>query len=894
MTGEQKMQKSNQGLRLRKLDLHVHTPASHDFQDKNLSLEEIVRAAKKAGLDGIAVTDHNVVSAINEIKQIAEHNQLAIFPGVEISCHGAEKGPIHVIGIFDPSRNQTDLERVLGKLDIKKTGAESLTSKSITDVVNIIRECDGLPVLAHANSNHGALSDLRGNPRTDLVQNPNLLAVEATGGDFEKPIGSRLVDFLNGKDPTYQRKLAVFSGSDNPVKGQNGHCAATIGSRFTYFRMGEMTSEGLRQCFEDPDTRIIQFGDSEKLRIQQPRIVEVSIDGGFLGGQTIQFHPGMTSVIGATGTGKSLLIEFLRFAFDKSPHRDLKKEHLSKLEKQLRDGGVVKVRFIDLSNEEYEIARTYSARKPLESTTECRNRTTGKTFEGDTNSIFPLLFYSQNEILEVTRDPKAQLDLLDNFRDFERYKGKLEAITGQLRSLDRRFVTSYEAAQGLPSLEKQVRTLDEKIKKCEKQIKSKAIKAFGDFDVLDKQRTAAVERGANLDSLAQILEQAREEVGERLAEVPNASAGLESPDKEVVAHIRDAYDRVLGLLDKAKGLIVDGRKKANRSIKSWEKTTKYAAKKTTYEKSVKLQSALAGVETQRKKLVGERDGIKRRIGEARTASQTAVELRGQRMELLKKLQEVHAQYFDERDAQAKLITERSAEKLKIQIRKQADNQKYSDNLLKLKVKSYAEEREIEAIVANVPVVDFVEMVIDRDVQKLAKIVDISETKTESIINVLLQPDVLPQTLALQHASFPEDQIEILYRKQDGSYHPLAELSMGQKADALLMIALGDSHMPVVIDQPEDALDLSSIWDDVCQRLRMSKHARQFIFTTHNSSLAVASDSDQFIVMDADATTGWVTETGSIEQGGIKTRVVEHLEGGPESYDLKRRKYNLRG
>jgi hypothetical protein len=132
--------------------------------------------------------------------------QLAIFPGFEISCHGAEKGPIHVIGIFDPGKSQADLERVLGKLDVKKTGEESLTSKSVTDVVNIIRQYEGLPVLAHANSSHGALSDIRGNPRTDLVQNPSLLAVEATGGDFEKPVGSRLVDYLNGEDPGYQQQ----------------------------------------------------------------------------------------------------------------------------------------------------------------------------------------------------------------------------------------------------------------------------------------------------------------------------------------------------------------------------------------------------------------------------------------------------------------------------------------------------------------------------------------------------------------------------------------------------------------------------------------------------------------------------------------------------------------
>ena len=93
-----------------------------------------------------------------------------------------------------------------------------------------------------------------------------------------------------------------------------------------------------------------------------------------------------------------------------------------------------------------------------------------------------------------------------------------------------------------------MRTLDEKIKKCEKQIKSKATKAFGDFDVLDKHRNAAVERGDNLDSLADILEQAREDVAQRLDEVPDKSAGLDSPDKEVVAHIRDTYDRVLELL----------------------------------------------------------------------------------------------------------------------------------------------------------------------------------------------------------------------------------------------------------------------------------------------------------------------------------------------------------
>src|SRR5207245_1960690 len=121
-------------------------------------------------------------------------------------------------------------------------------------------------------STHGALSDIRGNPRTEVVQNSNLLAAEATETDFSKKKGERLIDYLNGEDPKYKRKLAVYGASDNPNPTKTGHAVETIGSRFTYFKMGELTAESLRQCFEDPDARIIQSFEKEKLQFQQPRL----------------------------------------------------------------------------------------------------------------------------------------------------------------------------------------------------------------------------------------------------------------------------------------------------------------------------------------------------------------------------------------------------------------------------------------------------------------------------------------------------------------------------------------------------------------------------------------------------------------------------------------------
>lgn len=138
---------------------------------------------------------------------------------------------------------------------------------------------------------------------------------------------------------------------------------------------------------------------------------------------------------------------------------------------------------------------------------------------------------------------------------------------------------------------------------------------------------------------------------------------------------------------------------------------------------------------------------------------------------------------------------------------------------------------------------------------------------------------------------PKDVPAISY-KVGGEFKPLAELSVGQKAVALLIIALSDGTFPIVIDQPEDSLDLRSIWDDVCNTIRGAKDKRQFIFTTHNSSVAVASDTDKFTIMQAEANRGRVVFSGSLNSPQIKQEVIDYLEGGVETYARKREKYNL--
>jgi hypothetical protein len=261
------------------------------------------------GLDGIAITDHNSGAWVDDVRAAAAKTPLVVFPGVEITFAGGKEG-VHLIALFDPKYGRAEIESLLGNLGLKPEQYGDITTLVQMDVVNvakIIRERGGLAILAHANSTRGALSDMRGQQRIQLVQSPYVIAAEGT--DFQdkdaEQKGKRVTDLLNGSDPDFKRKLAVYQASDNPTgKGDGQHAAQGIGTRFSYFKMDDINLEGLRQCMIDPDVRIRQ--DFEFVTFSYPRIARLKVKGGFLDGAEVFFHDGLNSILGAKGAGKSL------------------------------------------------------------------------------------------------------------------------------------------------------------------------------------------------------------------------------------------------------------------------------------------------------------------------------------------------------------------------------------------------------------------------------------------------------------------------------------------------------------------------------------------------------------------------------------------------------------
>jgi ABC-type ATPase with predicted acetyltransferase domain len=138
----------------------------------------------------------------------------------------------------------------------------------------------------------------------------------------------------------------------------------------------------------------------------------------------------------------------------------------------------------------------------------------------------------------------------------------------------------------------------------------------------------------------------------------------------------------------------------------------------------------------------------------------------------------------------------------------------------------------------------------------------------------------------------EDLPSISLQVGDDRYRPIEKLSAGQKSTVIVLLAMVEGKNPIIFDQVEDALDTAFIYSDVVQSLRKEKERRQFILVTRNPNISVAADADLGIVLEGTADSGQIRSLGGLDRIGSRDLVVLHLEGGPEAFLLRQKKYDL--
>lgn len=123
-------------------DLHMHTNAS----DGLLSPEELVAAAKQAGLGYIAITDHDTVDGICLLYEqgLYPASGIRIIPGIEFSAHHPES-EIHILGYNVDIYNRELRDRLNDVVEARWTRFSNIVEKiqalgydlSETDVLEI-------------------------------------------------------------------------------------------------------------------------------------------------------------------------------------------------------------------------------------------------------------------------------------------------------------------------------------------------------------------------------------------------------------------------------------------------------------------------------------------------------------------------------------------------------------------------------------------------------------------------------------------------------------------------------------------------------------------------------------------------------------------------------------
>lgn len=130
---------------------------------------------------------------------------------------------------------------------------------------------------------------------------------------------------------------------------------------------------------------------------------------------------------------------------------------------------------------------------------------------------------------------------------------------------------------------------------------------------------------------------------------------------------------------------------------------------------------------------------------------------------------------------------------------------------------------------------------------------------------------------------------------------IERLSPGTRGIVLLLLYLAlDAHdeRPLIIDQPEENLDPQSVFEELVPAFCEAKKRRQIIVVTHNANLVVNTDVDQVVVARCsqhrpDGLPSITYQSGGLENREIREAVCSILEGGARAFQERARRLRVK-
>ena len=111
------------------IDLHTHSTVSDGTQ----APADVMRSAKEAGLDAVALTDHDSTAGWEEAARTARGLGLTLVPGMEVSCRSSEGISVHVLSYLHDPRHPELLAEISRSRTARVSRAELMVQRLAED-----------------------------------------------------------------------------------------------------------------------------------------------------------------------------------------------------------------------------------------------------------------------------------------------------------------------------------------------------------------------------------------------------------------------------------------------------------------------------------------------------------------------------------------------------------------------------------------------------------------------------------------------------------------------------------------------------------------------------------------------------------------------------------------
>lgn len=834
------------------------------------------------GIQVAGIADHGCVDQLESLRKALESAGIVVFPGFEIAS--TEK--IHMVCLYPAGTGVTALNQYLGNLDLpgggKKTAPSSLGCLQLAER---IQKQGGFWYAAHITGANGLLRlNKDGGGLAHIWTDCERVFAAQIPADIAAIPEQGIQQILRNKNPDYfrPRRLALLNSKDvrHPDDLDNPRACSWI-------KMTAPTFEALQLACRDPESRVRLSHEINPTYYS--RIERITATRGYLEELELDLSPNLNAIVGGRGTGKSTLIEALRFVLDRKPtDKDALRAHEGIIDANFaleKAGIAITLTSYRQNCERYVISRFFG--QPAKVLDEA-----GNVLSLAPKDVLPdVEIYGQNELLAVVKDDGAKARLLGRFLpDDGENRNRIADLHNSLRK-NREEIDAIESR-----IEKMAASLEQLpgLMDREKSYKKLALQAeLEQVKLREAKREYVTAARSSIEELTDAAHNFRGAVGavelpELTKDIPESSVKAFS-ESATAAHkraIKAAADVITALEDNMAAF--DSAKKVfEQGLQTEEE---------------KFHKSIQNLPTSKGKsaiqLSGEYQKVSAAIAKLKPLSAQKIQQETRRVALLQaretlleNLQKARGIRWTELGQAVKKLNRRLEGQIRVSFEPGRNRKPLKDFLMECDLDGVGEKRLawIDAC-ENLTVSELIGLIRQGEDALLEQFRSLGMQKQVAEALTAMSGSDLRK---LEEVELPE-RLELLLNVAPGaqSFREVGRLSTGQQCTAILHLLLLDNPDPLILDQPEDNLDNAFIAEHIVAELRSGKTRRQFIFATHNANIPVFGDAEWIGVLHEVDNHARLQASGSIDTAAVKDLAANILEGGREAFTRRREKYGL--